>query len=470
MDSASAHAEYADVRHIRSLERSLATRNGELDEVESYDEQGLGVRVRVGGAWGFAATRETTRDAAERALRRAVEVARSQHAAPAARLADAEPARGSWRSPAERDPFEVPLEDVAGVLLAADEAMRGDPRISLTRAHFMAFRDERTFASTEGALCDQVTTECGGGIAAASVGGDESQVRSYPASFRGDVMQAGYEQFEALELERHAPRVAEEAVALLSAPPCPPGRTTVVLDGQQLALQVHESVGHAVELDRVLGMEASYAGTSFVSVEDLGRLRYGSEVMNVSADATAAGGLGSFNWDDEGVAASNVPIVETGVLSGFLSSRETAPRAGLDRSGGCLRGDGFGRQPIVRMTNVSLAPGDAGSLDDLIASTDRGLYLETNRSWSIDQQRLHFQFATEVAYEIVDGARGRMLRNPSYAGVTPQFWAGLDAICSSPEWRLWGVLNCGKGEPGQFMRVSHGTAPARFRDVQVGIA
>src|SRR3954447_14985337 len=470
MDSASRHAEYADVRHIRSLERSVATRNGELDEVETYEEEGIGVRVRVGGAWGFAATHETTPAAAEAALRRAVEVARAQPAAPAAPLAPADHVRGSWRSGAERDPFEVPLEDTAAVLLAADEAMRGDGRVSLTSAHFMAFRDERTFASTEGALCDQVTTECGGGIAATAVSGEESQVRSYPASFRGDVKQAGYEHFAGLELERHAPRVAEEAVALLSAPQCPAGRATVVLDGQQLALQVHESVGHAVELDRVLGMEASYAGTSFVSVEDLGRLRYGSELMNVSADATVDGGLGSFRWDDEGVAASNVPIVEGGVLSGFLSSRETAPRAGLDRSGGCLRTGGFGRQPIVRMTNVSLAPGDAGSLDDLIASTDRGLYLETNRSWSIDQRRLHFQFATEIAWEIVDGQRRRMLRNPSYAGVTPEFWGKLDAICSPSEWRLWGLLNCGKGEPGQLARVSHGTAPARFRDVQVGLA
>ena len=185
---------------------------------------------------------------------------------------------------------------------------------------------------------------------------------------------------------------------------------------------------------------------------------------------TVPGGLGTFAWDDEGVAGASTPIVSGGVLRGFLTSRETAPRAGLDRSGGCVRAGSFARQPIVRMTNVNLAPGEAGSLDELIAATERGLYLETNRSWSIDQRRLHFQFATEVAWEIADGRRGRMLRNPSYAGVTPDFWAGLDAICSPSEWRLWGVLNCGKGEPGQFARVSHGTAPARFRNVQVGVA
>src|SRR5438067_8531443 len=305
MDSAARHGDYADARHVHSVRQSLATRNGELEEIENGDAEGIGVRVRVGGAWGFAATRDVSRAGAEDALLRAVQVARAQPAAPALPPAPVEPAHGSWRSPVERDPFEVPLEDKAAVLLAADRAMRGDPRVSVTRAHFVAFRDDRTFASTEGALCDQVTTECGGGIAATAVDGGESQVRSYPASFRGDVRQAGYEHFTGLELERHAPRVAEEAVALLSAPACPAGRETVVLDGQQLALQLHESVGHAVELDRVLGMEASYAGTSFLSVEDLGNLRYGSELMNVTADARLPGGLGTFAWDDEGAPAAS---------------------------------------------------------------------------------------------------------------------------------------------------------------------
>jgi TldD protein len=229
-------------------------------------------------------------------------------------------------------------------------------------------------------------------------------------------------------------------------------------------------VGHAVELDRILGLEASYAGTSFLPAAALGSFRYGSSLMNVTADATVAGGLGTFRWDDEGVEARAVPIVREGVLRGFLSGRESAAEIGLERSGGCMRAQGFARQPIVRMTNVNLEPGEAGTLDDLIADTDRGVYMETNRSWSIDQQRLGFQFATEAAWEIRGGERGRLLRNPSYAGITPEFWARLDAVCSPAEWRLWGVLNCGKGEPGQSMHVSHGVAPARFRDVQVGVA
>ena len=470
MDTASARADYADVRHVRSRAEALSTRNGAVDEMDSTESDGVGVRVRVGGAWGFAATRDLDRSGLERALIQALAIAEAQPRAPSTPLAPEPAARGTWESHCEIDPFTVPLDDKLAVLLAAEEGMRGDGRIAITTARYLAFADEVTFASTEGALCHQRTVDCGGGISATAVSEAETQIRSYPASFDGDVARAGYEHFRSLGLPEAAPRVAEEAAALLSAPQCPDERTTLVLGAQQLSLQVHESVGHAVELDRVLGTEASYAGTSFVTLPDVGSLRYGSELMNVTADATTPGGLGTYGWDDEGVAARSEPIVRHGVLYGFLSSRESAAEVGLERSGGCMRAEGFARQPIVRMTNVNLEPGDAGTLDDLIAATDRGIYMETNRSWSIDNRRLHFQFATEGAWEIAGGERGRLLRNPSYAGVTPQFWGGLDAICSPSEWRLWGLLNCGKGEPGQAMRVSHGAAPARFRDVQVGVA
>jgi TldD protein len=470
MGAAGARADYAEARHVHTRSESISTRNGAVDEVDGSESEGVGVRARVGGAWGFAATRDMSRAGLETALERAIAVAAAQPATPGAPLVAEPPARGRWESRAELDPFRVPLEDKLALLVAADQSMRGDERIAVTSAHMFARREARTFASTDGALCEQQVTETGAGMTAMAVRGNEVQVRSFPCSHEGDIRQAGYEHVAGMGLVEAGPRVAEEAVALLSAPACEPGRRTIVLDGMQLALQLHESVGHAVELDRVLGTEASYAGTSFVAVEDIGTLRYGSPLMNVSADATVEGGLGSFGWDDEGVAARTEPIVRDGVLAGFLSSRESAAEVGLERSGGCMRAQGFARQPIVRMTNVNLAPGDAGTLEDLIASTDDGLYLETNRSWSIDSRRLHFQFATEAAWEIRDGKRGRLLRNPSYSGVTPTFWAGLDAICSPSEWRLWGLTNCGKGEPGQFMAVSHGTAPARFVDVQVGVA
>jgi TldD protein len=471
IDSARARAGYADARFVRSRVERLSTRNGRLDQLDSHESEGVGIRVRVGGSWGFAASRGTERADAEEALGCALAIAEAQPRVPdAAPLAPEPPARGDWSSALERDPFEVPVEEKLAVLLAADAALRGERDVKVAMARFSAFRTEKLFASSEGALCEQRITECGGGIAAMAVGDGETQIRSYPASHGGHVSQAGYEHFLGLELARHAPRVASEASELLRAPACPHGRTTLILAGEQLGLQVHESVGHAVELDRVMGREASYAGTSFVPRGGIGELRFGSERVNVTADATVAGGLGSFRWDDEGVEGRPVPIIRGGVLAGFLSSRETASEVGLERSGGCMRAEGFARQPIVRMTNVNLDPGEAGSLEDLIADTDDGLLVDTNRSWSIDDRRLHFQFEGEAGWEIRGGERGRLVRNPSYAGMTPEFWGRCDAVCSPSAWDLISLLDCGKGEPGQVMRVSHGTAPARFRDVEVGLA
>jgi TldD protein len=470
MDAAARRAEYADARFVHTRVERLSTRNGAVDRADSHEEEGIGVRVRAGGSWGFAATGGTGKADAEDALDRALSVAAAQPAAPGAPLAPEPPARGDYDSPLERDPFAVPLEEKLAVLMAADAELRTEPEVVVTTARFQAFSVDKLFASTEGALCGQQLTECGGGLTAVAVDGDESQIRSFPASHGGHVAQTGYEHFLSLDLAGEAPRVSEEAAALLRAPACPPGRKTLVLTGEQLALQVHESIAHAVELDRVLGREASYAGTSFLPADGIGSVRVGSPHVNVTADAGSEGGLGSFRWDDEGVEGRAVPIVRDGVLAGFLSSRETAAEIGLERSGGCMRAEGHARQPIVRMTNVNLEPGDAGTLEELIAATDDGLLIATNRSWSIDNRRLHFQFEGEAAWEITGGRLGRLLRNPSYAGVTPEFWARCDAVCSPSDRELVSLLDCGKGEPGQVARVSHGCAPARFRDVEVGVA
>ena len=346
----------------------------------------------------------------------------------------------------------------------------GDERIVRSLATVRAWRERKAFASTEGAACTQELVASGAGIGAWASDGSELQVRSYPLAHGGLFAAAGWEHVLALDLIAHAPRVAADAIELLTAPECPEGVTTIVLDGEQLALQIHESVGHALELDRILLGEASYAGTSWVGPDDIGSARFGSEHMTITADATQPGLLGSFGWDDEGVPASRYALVDAGILRATLSNRESAAAIGLDRSGGCARADGFARQPIVRMTNVSIEPGGAGSLEDLIADTDEGVYLETNKSWSIDDRRLQFQFGTEIGREIKGGRLGRLYRNASYAGIGPRFWGSLDAVCGPEEWRAWGLTNCGKGEPGQVMSVSHGAAPARFRDVQVGVA
>lgn len=325
----------------------------------------------------------------------------------------------------------------------------------------------RFFGSTEGSRIEQSHTESGGGIVAYAIANGEVLTRSYPNSHGGNWRQGGYEVVTGFDLAGHAPRIGEEAAALLSAAPCTPRTTDLIIDGSQLGLQVHESVGHPAELDRVLGDEAAFAGTSFLRIEDLGRLRYGSEHVSITADATIPGSLASFGYDDEGVPGQRDFLVTDGMLTGFLASRESALAIGRT-SNGCMRADGWNRTPLIRMNTVSLEPG-AWSLEDLIADTERGLYVETNSSWSIDDKRLNFQFACEIGWEIVDGRRTRMVKNPNYTGITPHFWGSCDAVCSAEHWEVWGLPNCGKGEPMQVAHVAHGAAPARFRNVEVGV-
>jgi len=455
---------------VASTAEHLRVSGGTVEAVECTAQEGVGIRVAVPGhGFGFAATRDATKIGLELALARAVAIARALPAAPPrAPLPPVPAACGHWESACEIDPFMASLDDRLELLLNAEALLHTDPRIVRGDAESLAIRTLVAFASSEGAAFTQQRTECGGGLSAYASADGELQLRSYPCARPGSVALAGYEHLLALDLAAHAPRVAEEAVSLLSAPPCPAGRTTLVIGDEQLALQIHESIGHALELDRILLGEASYAGTSWVTQADIGTLRYGSPLLSVCADATLPGGLGSFGWDDEGVAGRRTMLIEDGVLRGALSDRQSAAAIG-GASGGAARADGFARQPIVRMTNVSLAPGEAGTLEELIDEVSGGVFMETNRSWSIDDRRLHFQFGTEVGYEIRDGKLGRLLRNPTYAGVTPQFWRSLSAVASEPAWRLWGLLNCGKGEPGQCAHVSHGAAPARFEDVEVGV-
>src|SRR5437660_526573 len=245
-------------------------------------------------------------------------------------------------------------------------------------------------------------------------------------------------------------------------------RTTVSRSGSQTMLQVHESCGHPIELDRALGTEAAFAGTSFLTPDTLGSLRYGSEAVSMRIDSTTPGGLGTFAYDDEGVPASEGWAVKDGLFVGYLMSRETAAALGK-ASNGTMRADGWARLPLIRMTNVSLMPGAAGTLADLVADTDEGIYMDTNRSWSIDDRRFNFQFGTQIGWLIKGGKLTEMVRNPTYTGITPEFWGSCDAVCSDSEWFIWGTPNCGKGQPSQVGHTGHGAAPARFRNVRVGV-
>jgi TldD protein len=468
--AALAGATYADVRITDTTTQGLTVRDGVVEGISSSDSIGFGIRVIADGAWGFASSFDLTEGAARRVAGQAVAIARAS--ATVGRrpvvLADVSPQRGSWVGPCVIDPFGVSIEEKIDLLLAADSAMRSVPGISLTRGHMWFLKCRKVFASSEGALLDQRWTESSAGIIAYAIDGGEVLPRSYPNSLGGGCYQGGWETIAALDLVGGGARMAEQAVALLRAPECPSATTTLIIDSSQLALQIHESMGHPTEFDRVLGDEAALAGTSWVSVDDLGSLRYGSDIVNVTADATVPGSIGSFGWDDEGVPAQRDRLIHEGILTGLMSSRESAATIGW-KSNGCMRAESWGRVPLVRMTTVSLEAGDAGTLEDLIADTDDGLYIETNHSWSIDDRRLNFQFACEIGWEVKGGKLGRMVKRPNYTGITPRFWGSCDAICSAEAWTVWGVDNCGKGEPMQTAHVAHGTAPARFHDVQVGV-
>lgn len=463
-----AGASYADARIVRNEHESVHVKNGHLEGVSQSEDMGLGVRVIAEGAWGFAATADLTAagvaGAAQEAVRIARASARAQHAP--VRMSDAPAVTAEWSSPCRIDPFSVPLADKIDLLLDLDKLVRQTKAVRVAEGEINSFRTEKFFASSEGSDIHQTTTECGGLLQATAVGNGEVQTRSFPSALEGYHGQAGWEIIDIMDLDGGARAIGKEAAALLDAPECPSGEYDVILEGSQLALQVHESCGHPIELDRVFGTELSLAGGSFLQPEKLG-FQYGSEHVNITADATAPGGLGTFLYDDEGIHAQRTPIVEEGVFMGYLTSRETAAQLG-GHSQGAMRADGWSRPPLIRMTNINLEPGD-WTLDEIIADTKRGILLDNTKSWSIDDLRLNFQFSTEVGWLIEDGTLTRMVRNPSYQGITPQFWNGCDAIANRKEWRMWGVLNCGKGDPMQVMHVGHGASRARFRKVQVGI-
>jgi TldD protein len=460
-----AGARYADARVMHRRHESMSARDGEIEELVQNEDAGLGVRALVGSSWGFFAVPELADAAARSAGARATEIAKASARVPgpAADLVPVAPAVGSWASECAVDPLAVPLSDKGDLLVHATKAIR-DGGADLGEGLYQIWDTRKWLVSSEGHRVDQRIRECGAGIWATAVGDGETQRRSYP-SYRGQFGSRGWELVEEMDLGAHAARIADEARALLSAPQCPAGRTNLILGSEQMALQIHESVGHAIELDRILGWEAAFAGTSWLDLSQLGSLHYGSELMNISIDPTIPGALGSFGYDDEGTPATPRDAVREGRWVGVLAGRDSAAVAGLDY-GGSVRADGWARLPMVRMTNVGLRPGPH-TLDEIVASTQDGIYMENNRSWSIDDRRLNFQFGCEIGWEVKDGKLGRMLRNPTYTGIGPVFWRSMDMLSS--EITAWGTPNCGKGQPLQIGHTGHPAAPARFTDIRVGV-
>jgi TldD protein len=459
---------YADIRYTATHRQQVKVRNGEIDHLSSTVDRAAGVRVLVGNGWGFAATSDTSEASLRRAARRALEVAAASNIASTAevRLSEIEPHVSSTATAFQIDPWSVPIDRKIEHLMQATEPMRGDARIHQVSGEISCYRQEKTFASSAGSFIEQTTTEMGGGIEAVAIDEGEFQRRTYPNPFGGDFQAEGWEFIERLNMPAKALLIRDEALALLAAPKAPTGRFDLIVGSAQLALQVHESCGHPAELDRAMGLEISLAGGSFLQPHMLGNFRYGSELVNITADATIPGSIGSFAYDDDGVPAQRFHLVEKGMFVGYLTGRDTAPFIGR-RSNGTVRAETAARIPIIRMTNINLEPGET-PVEQIIADTKHGILVETNKSWSIDDLRLNFQFGCEVAWEIENGRIGRMLRNPLYTGNTPDFWRSCDAVGDRASWQIWGLPNCGKGDPMQTMRVAHGAPVARFRNVEMG--
>jgi TldD protein len=464
-----AGARYADARVMELRTEAMTAQNGVVETLDREERAGIGVRALIGSSWGFFAVPDVGSAAARRAGEQAAAVARASTRVPGADLdlVPESPAHGSWSSDCREDPWSVSLAEKGDQLESATRTMR-DHGADVAEASHNVWDTRKWLVSSEGTRVDQHIVETGAAMSATAVGERETQRRSYPG-IRGQYGTRGWELIRDVDLPAHAAQIAEEARALLTADECPSlDATDLILGSEQMALQIHESVGHAVELDRILGWEAAFAGTSWLELPKMGSLKFGSELMNITADATLPGALGSFGFDDEGTPAHPVDIVREGIWVGTLSGRDSAALAGLERSGGAVRADGFNRIPMVRMTNVGLLPG-TDSTESMIAATDDGVFMDTNRSWSIDDKRLNFQFGCEIGWEIKKGKRTRMLKNPTYTAISPRFWGAMDMLGGRDEWTFWGTPNCGKGQPQQIGHTGHPAVPARFRGIRVGV-
>jgi TldD protein len=464
-----AGARYADARVMEMRAEAMSARNGVVESLDREERAGIGVRALIGSSWGFHAVPDVTPQAARRAGEEAAKVARASTRVPGPPidLAPVEVRQASWSNEVREDPWSVTLAEKGDLLERLTRTMQ-EHGADIAEAGTRIWDTRKWLASSEGHRIDQHIVECGALMSATAVGESETQRRSYPG-IRGQYGTRGWELVRELELEKNAPRIAEEARQLLTADECPQlDATDLIIGSEQMALQIHESVGHATELDRILGWEAAFAGTSWLDLAQLGKLRFGSELMNITADATLPGALGSFGFDDEGTPAHPVDIVKDGIWVGALSGRDSAARAGIGESGAAVRADGYNRIPMVRMTNVGLLPGEH-SLEQMIEATDDGILMDTNRSWSIDDKRLNFQFGCEIGWEIKGGKRGRMLRNPTYTAISPKFWGSLDMLGNRDEWTFWGTPNCGKGQPIQVGHTGHPAVPCRFRGIRVGV-
>ena len=456
--------EYGDVRIQASEVQRVVGQDGRIATVHDSRDSGFGVRVLYHGAWGFAASAVMSPEEVPRVADLALQIAMGSAslATDPVRLAPEPVHRDSVRTSFRVDPFTVPLEDKTRFLLEAMERLHRQAGIVRSRAELWARRDRKLFVSTEGAHLHFDLLAVQGEMAATAA----HEGRFATRTFQTPHLRTGYELVLEADFLREAPRVAAQAVEKARAPAVEPGRYDLVLDPEHLSLTMHESCGHPSELDRALGYEANYAGTSFLTPDKLGHFRYGSRHVNLVADNTEPGTLAATGYDDDGVACQRWDVIREGVFVGYCTNREVAPKIGQARSRGSNRADGWGSIPIVRIANIGLEPGPAG-LEDLIADVKRGIYIEGHDSFSIDQQRYNFQFGGDAFWLIENGRRTRMLRDVIYHGITPEFWGSCDGVADAAHRRRYGFITCGKGQPTQAGWMTHAASHALFRGVHV---
>jgi TldD protein len=460
-----AGAAYAEVRGEEGRFATVTARDGAVEDVKAQTESGWGIRVAVpGGGWGFAATAQWDAASAAATAKLAVEIARASATTATSPLAlDALPTgNGTYATTFQRDPFAVPVAEQIDLVRDATARMHAaSPRIAAATASVAAWRTEKRFINSLGTDLRQTIIETEGGMQAFA---QDDSGYVYRRSL-SNMHQAGWEFIDDLRLREEADRVAHEAAELVVAPWVPEGPQTVVLGADFVSLIIHESCGHPTELDRVLGWEAAFAGTSFLMPDMRDTFRYGSPHVTIRADATTPGGLGTFGWDDEGTPAQAWDLIREGVFVGYLANRASAAAIG-QASNGCGRASGWNRMPIVRMVNVSLVP-DRGSLDDLIAGVADGLFIDTPKSWSLDDKRMNFHFSGELCREIKGGKLGALRKGAAFQARTPDFWGACQAVAGPAEWRLRGFPSCAKGEPLQLAHVAHGAAPITIGTLNV---
>lgn len=458
---------YADARVVALRRQTLDTRDRAVEHYGESDDRGFGVRVLYKGAWGFASSPILKLEEVKRVVKQAIRVAEASALAlrkGGVQWAPEPATRIHHVSPRQTDPFEVPFDSKTSLLLDAAEVMLKFKGIKRARGYLLSKEIQRWYANTDGSemFSDVISTEAE--ISAVAVGEHDFQSRSWHADCRS----GGFELYDRKKFLVEAERIASQARQKLSAVPAPSGEKDLVLDSHHLGLTIHESVGHATELDRVLGYEVSMAGSSFVSTDKLGKFRYGSDKVTLMADNTLEGGLATQGFDDDGVAGQRWPIVENGLFKGYSTGREFAHAIGETRSRGCCRADHWSSFPIVRIPNLSLMPGqEACSPQQLIGGVEDGLYFEGMGSFSIDQRRWNFQFGADAVWEIKGGQLGNMVKPVVYQSTTPYFWGQCDAVADKNHWRPVGVMNCGKGDPMQIAQMTHGASPARFRKIKV---